>query len=244
MLSSPCIFPPSLTLEFLFFTLLPPLCPFPFFAVDNCEGQGVAGLACSARHRFAGMPSPPGDDGAFYFSYETGPLHIISVSSFYYGGFAASSKMTQWLQSDLASFDRSKTPWLIVMLHAPWYNSNTAHQGDGEAMRQAYEQIFISAGVNIVVTGHVHSAEFSYFVNNNQIDTKKGIMHFNLGDAGADLYTSWMNPQPTWSAFRSAAWGHGELEFVNASFAHFTWHRNSDSEPTIGWETWVPNLHI
>lgn len=33
-----------------------------------------------------------------------------------------------WLEAELASVDRSLTPWLIVQFHAPWYNSNTAHQ--------------------------------------------------------------------------------------------------------------------
>ena len=33
-----------------------------------------------------------------------------------------------WLEEDLATVDRSRTPWLIVLLHAPWYNSYNAHQ--------------------------------------------------------------------------------------------------------------------
>ena len=53
-----------------------------------------------------------------YFSYEVGPAHIISLASFYPGGFGASSPLTQWLQNDLASIDRSKTPWVLVSLHA------------------------------------------------------------------------------------------------------------------------------
>ena len=26
-----------------------------------------------------------------------------------------------WLEEDLASIDRAKTPWIFVNLHAPWY---------------------------------------------------------------------------------------------------------------------------
>jgi hypothetical protein len=77
----------------------------------------------------------------FYLSYEAGPAHVISISSFYAGGYGAGSSLTKWLVGDLASIDRAKTPWVLVSLHAPWYNSNTAHQGDGEKQRVALEAL-------------------------------------------------------------------------------------------------------
>ena len=50
-----------------------------------------------------------------------------------------------------------RRPWVIVSLHAPWYNSNTAHQGDGEIMRASFEPLFVEAKVDAIFTGHVHS---------------------------------------------------------------------------------------
>ena len=102
------------------------------------------------------MPTPTAynADGAMYYSYEAGPAHVISISSFYPGGFGSSSPLTTWLTADLAKVDRSQTPWLLVALHAPWYNTNSAHQGDGEAMRAALEPMLISAKVDVVFTGH------------------------------------------------------------------------------------------
>jgi hypothetical protein len=61
-----------------------------------------------------------------WYSFETSGVHFISLSS--YSDFDSSSDQYAWLQQDLASVDRSVTPWVIVQLHAPWYNSNTAHQ--------------------------------------------------------------------------------------------------------------------
>lgn len=55
--------------------------------------------------------------------------------------------------------DRSVTPWLIVVLHAPWYNTNYAHQGNGDAMKEAMEGELYKAHVDLVVTGHVHAYE-------------------------------------------------------------------------------------
>lgn len=64
------------------------------------------------------MPFPAGADGVFYFSYNAGPAHIVTLSSFFPAGFGANSAQTKWLDADLAAIDRSKTPWLIVVLHA------------------------------------------------------------------------------------------------------------------------------
>jgi 3',5'-cyclic AMP phosphodiesterase CpdA len=58
-----------------------------------------------------------------------------------------------WLKADLAAVDRSRTPWLIVGMHAPWYNSNTAHQGEVEDMRRAMEALLYSYGVDLVFAG-------------------------------------------------------------------------------------------
>ena len=49
-----------------------------------------------------------------FFSYNAGPVHVISLASFYDGGFGASSRMTVFLKADLAAIDRSVTPWVIV----------------------------------------------------------------------------------------------------------------------------------
>jgi S-(hydroxymethyl)glutathione dehydrogenase/alcohol dehydrogenase len=53
--------------------------------------------------------------------------------------------------ADLAAIDRSKTPWVFVSLHAPWFNSNDAHQGDGEGMRQALEACHRGWGTSIII---------------------------------------------------------------------------------------------
>lgn len=62
-------------------------------------------------------------------------------------------------QADLAKVDRKRTPWLIVLLHAPWYNSNWAHQGEGDSMMASMEPLLYSAHVDMVIAGHVHAYE-------------------------------------------------------------------------------------
>lgn len=64
-------------------------------------------------------------------------------------------------QADLSKVDRERTPWIIVLFHAPWYNTNEAHQGEGDEMMSSMEPLLYDAGVDIVFAGHVHAYERS-----------------------------------------------------------------------------------
>ena len=68
-----------------------------------------------------------------------------------------------FLLADLARVDRRRTPWVVVITHCPWYNSNTAHKGEWQAlnMRANLEGLFRTHGVNAVFAGHVHAYERS-----------------------------------------------------------------------------------
>jgi len=78
----------------------------------------------------------------------------------------------------------------------------------------------------------VHAYERTCPVNNNQCDSVNGITHFNVGDAGASLYTTWLEQKP-WSLFRNATFGHGQMQIFNSTTAQWTWHQNSNSETII-----------
>ena len=72
-----------------------------------------------------------------------------------YTDFDRHSKQYKWLKKDLAKVDRSRTPWLIVGMHAPWYNSNVAHQGEVESMRSSMETLLFENGVDAVFAGEL-----------------------------------------------------------------------------------------
>ena len=202
-------------------------------------------LFTAYQARFASMPSGGRSDGALYYSYEVGPAHVLVVASFWL--YEEGSAQYTFIKSDLASVDRAKTPWLIVILHAPWYNSNKDHTNDGQLMRQTLEPMFYDAGVDIVFAGHVHAYErclpsFSLSPNVN------GSVHVTIGDGGnrEGLYGNWIKPQPAWSVFRAAEYGHGELQLLPTTppTAKWTWIRNVDVEPTASdTATWV-NVHV
>jgi acid phosphatase type 7 len=176
-----------------------------------------------------------------HYSFKCAGVHWLMLSS--YTDFDASSVQYQWLQNELANnVDRSVTPWLVAMVHAPWYNSNTAHHGEGDAMRQVMESMLYNAGVDLVFAGHVHAYERFHRVYNNAVDTTgKAPYYITIGDGGnrEGLASTWYTPQPAISAFRQASYGHGELKVVNATHMFWGWHQNPDLEPTIADSFWI-----
>jgi hypothetical protein len=39
-------------------------------------------------------------------------------------GCSSQCNQHAWLAGDLATIDRERTPWVVVIMHVPWYNSN------------------------------------------------------------------------------------------------------------------------
>lgn len=194
--------------------------------------------------RFASMPFPAGSaDGPQYFSYEAGPAHVVILNSF--GFYSAGSPQYKWLTADLAGVDRTRTPWLLVVLHAPWYCSNAAHHGDGDLMRITLEGLLHDARVAVVFAGHVHAFERTLPVYNNALDST-GAVYITIGDGGnrEGLYTKWVAPQPVWSAIRQAEYGHGVFTIANATAAVWEWHRDVDAEPVVSDTVTVVNPYV
>ena len=159
-----------------------------------------------------------------WWSRDIGPTHVISLCS--YAATAPGSLQYKWLERDLAAIDRRVTPWLIVQMHAPWYNSNIGHQGEAELMRLDMESLLHTHGVDLVLSGHVHAYERTHPVYNG-CPNECGPIYLNLGDAGnrEGAYVPWLMPQPAWSAFREGTFGAGMLRIVNETHAYYSWTR-------------------
>ncbi|KAF3605952.1 hypothetical protein DY000_02049669 [Brassica cretica] len=182
-----------------------------------------------------------GSNSNLYYSFEVAGVHVIMLGS--YTDYDRYSDQYNWLKGDLAKVDRERTPWLIALFHVPWYNSNDAHQNEGDGMMAEMEPLLYASGVDIVFTGHVHAYERTKRVNNGKSDPC-GPVHITIGDGGnrEGLARKYKDPSPEWSVFREASFGHGELQMVNSTHAHWTWHRNDDDEPTKSDEVWLTSL--
>ncbi|KAF8410532.1 hypothetical protein HHK36_003063 [Tetracentron sinense] len=161
----------------------------------------------------------------------------------YHVPYRTSGKYTpqyKWLEKEFPKVNRSETPWLIVFMHSPWYNSYNYHYMEGETMRVMYEPWFVEYKVDVVFAGHVHAYERSERVSNIAYNIVNGVctpisdqsapVYITIGDGGnlEGLATNMTEPQPLYSAYREASFGHAIFDIKNRSHAYYSWHRNQD----------------
>jgi hypothetical protein len=174
------------------------------------------------------------DYGNAYYSFDAASVHVVSLNC--YSTSNSSSVQYDWLEHDLQEVDRAVTPWVVVMMHCPWYNTNTAHNNEVQAdvMRDAMEPLFYEYNVNVAFEGHVHAYERTYPVYLNETKPD-GVVYITIGDAGnrEGHASNYYDPAPEWSAFRNGTqYGHGILDVINNTHAEWQWHRNIDGEFT------------
>ncbi|KAF5180987.1 Purple acid phosphatase [Thalictrum thalictroides] len=113
---------------------------------------------------------------------------------------------------------------------------------EGESMRAVFESWFVQYKVDLVFAGHVHAYERSYRFSNIHYNVSSGDpypvfdksapVYITVGDGGNQegLAVSFRDPQPDYSAFREASYGHSTLEIKNRTHAIYHWNRNDDGK--------------
>ena len=69
--------------------------------------------------RYVGPYASSASSDPLYYSTDLPGVHLISLSA--YRDYNATSAQYAWLVQDLERFDRSITPWLVVIFHPPIY---------------------------------------------------------------------------------------------------------------------------
>ena len=111
------------------------------------------------------LPSAAGTEK--YYSTDYANIHFISLDS--YGSYNnSSSAMFNWLSSDLAN---NTQQWTVVYFHHPPY-SKGSHNSDIEVelidMRNNIIPLLELYGVDVVLSGHSHIYERSYFIKGHK----------------------------------------------------------------------------
>jgi acid phosphatase type 7 len=122
------------------------------------------------------LPANNPEGSEAYYSFDFGPVHVVSISSEFYAQNDDEQIATQraWLESDLAETD---LPWIVVIVHRPFYASESGKAHDG--MRADLEPILIEHGVHLVLAGHAHNYE--------RFEPVEGITHIVTGGGGANV---------------------------------------------------------
>ena len=99
-----------------------------------------------------------------YYSFDYGNIHFIALES-YQTDRSVGGAMYNWALSDIQSTTQD---WIVAYWHHPPYTKGS-HDSDNESnlidMRQNFLPMLESNGVDLVLSGHSHSYERSYFLN-------------------------------------------------------------------------------
>ncbi|XP_059314230.1 purple acid phosphatase 2-like [Lycium ferocissimum] len=173
-----------------------------------------------------------------WYSIKRASAYIIVLST--YSATATYTPQYYWLQAELQKVNRKETPWLIVLMHCPWYNSYVDHYMEGETMRVTYEPWLVKYKVDVVFSGHVHAYERSKRISNidyniingecTPVKNPSAPVYITIGDGGniQGLATKLTEPQPKYSAYRESSFGHAMFDIKNRTHAYYSWHRNQD----------------
>ncbi|KAJ6852425.1 purple acid phosphatase 2 [Iris pallida] len=202
-------------------------------------------------HRYHVPYRASGSTAPFWYSIKRASAYIIVLSS--YSAYGKYTPQFKWLEAEFPKVNRSETPWLIVLMHSPWYNSYNYHYMEGESMRVMYEPWFVKYKVDVVFAGHVHAYERSERVSNVAYNIVNGLcmplpdpsapVYITIGDGGnlEGLATNMTEPQPKYSAYREASFGHATFDIKNRTHAYYGWHRNQDGYAVEADTMWFYN---
>ena len=178
---------------------------------------------------------PENGNQPWWYSFEYGLVHFTVISTEH--NFTRGSPQYTWLKNDLKSVNRSRTPWLIMTQHRPFYSSQSFIP-DFEVttrLRVALEELLHTNKVDLVITGHHHLYERSCPVY-RQLCAKGATTHVLVGSAGFHLE----NPGVWdfgWCEYYESSHGYGRVTVVDKNSLLWEFVRNKDS--TVADQVWL-----
>lgn len=160
----------------------------------------------------------------FWYSFDYGMVHVVMFDTetdftdapdapggsagLDSGPFGATNQQLEFLEADLASVDRTVTPWLVVGGHRPWYSTGGS-DNICDSCQAAFEPLLYKYGVDLAIFGHVHNSQRFVPVNNsiadpNGMNNPKAPMYIVAGGAGNIEGLSSVGSNVSYNAFAYA----------------------------------------
>jgi hypothetical protein len=197
------------------------------FGVDS---GGECGVPTSKRFR---MPqNSPSSNGVFWYSYDYASVHTTVISSEH--DMSEGSTQFAWLQADLASVNRSLTPWLIVESHRPMYEGEAIWEQNavGIAMRYEIEDLLQEFQVDLFLAGHYHAYHRTCDGLYKSECEAGGPIHITVGTAGAALSDSTLYDNEWTEVFIKQDYGYGRITVANSTALLFQFVKAGDESDT------------
>jgi hypothetical protein len=172
----------------------------------------------------------PYEWGNAYYSFDYGPAKHIVLSA--YSAMEPGSSQYNWCLEELESVDRTITPWVLVTIHVPIYNTFAKHSHDSQilAAREHLEPLFVKHHVNLVFTGHIHAYQRTGNVAMEELVPSAPI-YVTVGAGGRQCDAPFKADEPEeWVMTRDASYyGYGRFTIFNQTHAEWRWIRLSSS---------------
>lgn len=158
-----------------------------------------------------------------------GPVRLVVLNDTVSNSGQINGSEKQFLQNELSSIDRERTPFVIAMHHQPMYTVSSGHSSN-TTIRNAWGPLMAQYKVNADIAGHVHSYESSKPITAGTTTTvpdDMGTRFFNFGGGGAPLY-GFGSSNPSWLQKKESTNGFAILK-ASATSMEWTAYRADDS---------------
>ena len=173
---------------------------------------------------------PSNGNGVFWYSYTYGNVHTIMLSSEH--DLSHKSVQYKWLENELASVNRTSTPWVLVEAHRPMYNNENvpANTKVGIGMRNEFEDLLHKYDVDLFLSGHYHAYMRSCSGLYKGKCDNGGPIHITVGTAGAQLDNVPLL-RVNWAAKYIVEWGYARVTSVSNN--ELKWQFVSDQDGSV-----------
>ena len=186
------------------------------------DSNGECGVPMYNRFKAPMMtPYNAKTNGIFWYSFNVGPVHIVMMSTEH--DWTKGSEQYKFLEQDLASVNRTSTPWVILTGHRMMYTTQMCEDADYKVslnMQEEMEDLIYKYQVNLMLYGHQHNYERTCKVYKQKC-TKDGTgtVHSVIGSAGASLEVCGFNSTlyGNYSVNHLNAWGYSRLSATPTS---------------------------
>ncbi|KAK9283328.1 hypothetical protein L1049_011567 [Liquidambar formosana] len=103
------------------------------------------------------FPMPTEAKDKPWYTIEQASVHFTVMSTEH--DWTENSEQYEWMKKDMASIDRSNTPWLIFTGHRSMYSSVGGLLGIDDHFVEAIEPLLLANEVDLALFGHVHNYE-------------------------------------------------------------------------------------
>jgi len=167
----------------------------------------------------------PYEWGNAYYSFEYGSAYIIVISA--YSNMDPDSTQYNWLSAELESVDRTRTPWLLISMHVPIYNTFDLHHHDLQivAAREHVQPLLIEHKANMIFSGHIHAYQRTGNIIEDAVRHPHGPIHITIGAGGRACNAPFQHEiAEEWIEQRDATmYGYGKFQIHNRTDAEWVW---------------------